>query len=49
MKDLKTTIPGLVAAIATAILPVVPPLWIPYLAIINAASLAALGFFAKQT
>ena len=49
MNDLKTTIPGLVAAIATAILPVAPKDWLPWIAIVNAAALGALGYFAKQT
>ena len=49
MNDLRTTIPGLVAAIVTAILPVAPKEWTPWLAIVNAAALGALGFYAKQT
>lgn len=49
MKDWKTTVPGLIAAIVTAVMPVAPAAWLPYLAIINAAALGALGFFAKQT
>lgn len=49
MKDWKTTVPGVIAAIITAIMPVAPAAWLPYLAITNAAALGALGFFAKQT
>lgn len=49
MKDWKTTVPGVIAAIATAIMPVAPAAWLPWLAITNAAALGALGFFAKQT
>ena len=49
MNDLRTTIPGLVAAISTALLPVAPKGWTPWLVIINATALGALGYFAKQT
>ena len=49
MKDWKTTVPGVIAAIVTAVMPVAPAAWLPYLAITNAAALGALGFFAKQT
>jgi hypothetical protein len=48
MNDLKTTLPGLIAAICVAIMPLVPTNYIAYVAIINAAALGALGFFAKQ-
>lgn len=49
MKDWKTTLPGVIAAIVTAVMPVAPVAWLPWLAITNAAALGALGFFAKQT
>ena len=49
MNDWKTTVPGVIAAIVTAIMPVAPIAWLPYLAITNAAALGALGYFAKQT
>lgn len=49
MKDWKTTIPGLVAAIATALAPVIPPRYAPICVAVNAAALAILGVFSKQT
>jgi hypothetical protein len=48
MNDWKTTVPGLIAAMATAAIPFFPE-YAVYLGAIAAMGTAALGYFAKQT